>query len=37
VSWDGRDESGRDAPSGVYFARIEAGEERRSVKLLLFR
>jgi hypothetical protein len=37
VSWDGRDENGRDAPSGVYFARLEAGEERRSVKLLLFR
>ncbi len=35
--WDGRDEDGREAPSGVYFARLETVRERRAVKLLLLR
>lgn len=35
--WDGRDDLGREAPSGVYFARLETERERRAVKLLLLR
>jgi flagellar hook assembly protein FlgD len=26
VSWDGRDDNGRDLPTGVYFARIVTGQ-----------
>ncbi len=33
--WDGNDERGRTAPSGVYFARLRFGEEVRSLKMLL--
>jgi len=33
--WDGRDSGGSPAGSGVYFARIEAGAETRSYKLVL--
>jgi len=35
VAWDGRDGDGRLVPSGVYFARVAAGGEARTVKLLL--
>jgi hypothetical protein len=35
VVWDGRNESGRALASGVYFARLHAGELTRSLKLLL--
>ncbi|MBN1269582.1 MAG: FG-GAP repeat protein [Kiritimatiellae bacterium] len=35
VIWDGRDESGRAQPSGVYFARLEAGELSQSRKMIL--
>ncbi len=35
--WDGRDHSGRSAPSGVYFFRIQAGTFRDNVKLVLVR
>ena len=34
VVWDGRDANGRDAPRGVYFARIRAGGAERAVKLV---
>ena len=33
VSWDGRDESGRMVAAGVYFAKLEAGGESRTVKV----
>lgn len=36
VTWDGRDDGGRQAPSGVYFYRVRAGsvvDTRRTVKL----
>lgn len=35
--WDGRDSSGRDVASGVYFVRMEAGDFRQTGKLLLVR
>ncbi len=37
VKWDGRDESGRVVPSGVYVYRIKAGRFRKSAKMLLLR
>ena len=37
VSWDGRDDAGRAVPSGIYLARLRAGNARRSAKLLLAR
>jgi photosystem II stability/assembly factor-like uncharacterized protein len=33
VAWDGRDEAGRAVAAGVYFARLEAAGETRTVKL----
>jgi hypothetical protein len=36
-TWDGRDESGRELPSGVYFSRLEAEGEVQSGKLVLSR
>jgi hypothetical protein len=34
-TWDGRDEAGRGAPSGVYFARITTGSNVQSVRMTL--
>lgn len=34
VPWDGRDDLGRSTAPGIYFARLEAGAVRRSVKLV---
>ncbi|MEZ4386730.1 MAG: FlgD immunoglobulin-like domain containing protein [Candidatus Krumholzibacteriia bacterium] len=35
--WEGRDESGREVPSGVYLARLTAGRVESTVKLTLAR
>jgi hypothetical protein len=35
--WDGSDESGHRAPSGVYFVRLDVGGSVRTRKLLLIR
>lgn len=35
--WEGRDESGQALPSGVYFARLAAGDARANWKLVLLR
>ncbi len=36
-TWRGRDSAGRELPSGVYFARLEAGVSRLTHKMLLIR
>jgi len=35
--WDGRDDSGQEVASGVYFARLSAGAETRMKQMLLLR
>jgi hypothetical protein len=37
VSWNGRDEAGRDVPAGVYWMKLTAGEERVVEKIVLTR
>ena len=37
VEWDGRDDGGRAAPDGLYFARIEAGGARATQRVALMR
>jgi hypothetical protein len=37
LSWDGRDDSGRQLPSGVYFLKFQAGEVSATEKVLLIR
>jgi flagellar hook assembly protein FlgD len=32
VTWDLRDDSGRRVPTGLYFARLQRGEQRASVR-----
>ena len=35
ILWNGRNNEGKKAPSGVYFARIQVGVEVRTIKLLM--
>lgn len=37
VRWDGRHESGRDAPAGVYFVRLRAGDAESRAKVVMIR
>lgn len=37
VFWDGRDDNGREVPSGVYFCRLTAGERVQTRKMVLLR
>lgn len=35
--WDGRDDAGREAPSGVYFVRLRSGDQAAGGKVILIR
>jgi len=35
VKWDGKDEQGKSVTSGIYIFRLQAGENRKSIKALL--
>ncbi len=37
LGWDGRDDSGRRLPSGVYFARLSLGDDTRTRRIVLTR
>jgi hypothetical protein len=37
ASWDGRDESNREVPSGVYFVKLRAGDYSATEKMLLMK
>ncbi len=37
VTWDGRNDAGRPAASGIYFCRVRSGEMESSAKMLLIR
>ncbi len=37
AAWNGTDRNGEDVPSGIYFARIEAGDFRTTEKMILLR
>jgi flagellar hook assembly protein FlgD len=37
VSWDGREDSGAEAASGIYFTRLESAGETRVQKIQLLR
>ena len=37
VKWDGKDASGRDVSSGVYFSRLAVGDQARVQKMLLLK
>ncbi|MBA7611231.1 hypothetical protein ES703_18451 [subsurface metagenome] len=37
ITWDGTDDRGRMLASGVYFARLDAGQEQRLAKIVLMR
>lgn len=37
VSWDGTEQNGRGAASGVYFVRLTSSGEARSQKIILMR
>jgi hypothetical protein len=37
VAWDGRDSGGREVPAGIYFYRLEAGENESMKKLIVLR
>jgi flagellar hook assembly protein FlgD len=37
VAWDGNDDAGRPAPSGLYFARFRIGSAAASTRLLVLR
>ena len=37
VSWDGRDESGRDVPAGLYFVRVTRDGRTQTEKVVLLK
>jgi len=37
ISWDGKDATGREVPSGIYLLTIQAGEFRMNKKMIKIR
>ncbi len=37
LSWDGKDETGKEAPSGIYFIRLSTDREKTAAKVVLIR
>jgi hypothetical protein len=37
VSWDGKDNTGKDVASGIYFYQLEAGDLKATNKLVLIK
>ncbi|NOZ63266.1 MAG: T9SS type A sorting domain-containing protein [Calditrichaeota bacterium] len=37
ISWDGKDDSGKQVAGGIYFYRVEAGEFHKTMKMLVLR
>ena len=37
AEWNGQDRQGRNAPSGIYIARLAAGDQAHSIKMALLR
>ena len=37
VRWDGRDSNGNEVPSGMYFYRLESGDDRQVRKMVLIK
>jgi hypothetical protein len=37
VTWDGRDQNGRQVPSGIYFCRLITGTQVHTLKMMLMR
>jgi len=37
IAWDGNDDSGNRAPSGIYFWKLAAGETLKTIKVMLIR
>lgn len=37
VSWDGKDDSGKEVASGIYFYRLKAGDYNNSRKMVLMK
>ncbi len=35
IQWDGKDQMGSLVPTGLYFARIEAGNQIQTIKMML--
>ncbi|MFQ6609127.1 MAG: FlgD immunoglobulin-like domain containing protein, partial [Fidelibacterota bacterium] len=37
VMWNGRDSRGKEVPTGIYIARMDAGDYTKSIKMLLMK
>jgi len=37
LSWDGRSDAGEAAPTGLYFARFQSGNDLRTLKMVMMK